>query len=99
MNPPGQPGVREYVLEPDPGAWREVEAAPDQVLGLGGDPGGGREGHPRLADLPLGLEGDVAAEHVVQQDAERPHRRRVPAVPAEPDPLGRGVDQGACRKS
>ena len=52
-----------------------------------------------IVSLSLCLEGDVAAEHVVQQDAERPHRRRVPAVPAEPDPLGRGVDQGACRKS
>ena len=89
--------MREDVLESDPGAGGEVEAAADEVLRLGGHVG--REGDPGLADLPLRLEGDVAAEHVVQQDAEGPHGRRVAAVPAQPDPLGRGVDQGACNGS
>ena len=45
--------MREDVLEADPGAGGEAEAAADQVLRLGGRGAraGGREGDPRLADL------------------------------------------------
>ena len=49
-----------------------------------------------LTNLPLGLERDVAAEHVVQQDAEGPHGGRVTAVPPQPDPLWRRVHASAC---
>ena len=45
--------MREDVLEADPGAGGEAEAAADQVLRLGGRGAraGGREGDPRLAYL------------------------------------------------
>ena len=52
-----------------------------------------------LTNLPLGLERDVAAEHVVQQDAEGPHGGRVTAVPPQPDPLWRRVHEGACEQA
>ena len=47
--------------------------------------------------LSLRLEGDVSAEHVVEEDAERPHRRSVAAVPTQTDPLRRRVDKRAWK--
>jgi len=45
-------------------------------------------------DLRVRLEGDVATDHVVQEDAEGPDGQAVGAVPTEFDPLGRRVDSG-----
>ena len=44
------------------------------------------------ADLLVLLEGDVAADHVVEEDAQRPHGGGWAVVPIEADPLWRGVN-------
>ena len=49
-NQPGEPGVGEDVLEADPGAGGEAEAAAHQVLRLRGH-APGREGDAGLTDL------------------------------------------------
>ena len=48
-----------------------------------------------VADLLVGLEGDVAADHVVEEDAQGPDGGLGAQVARTPDPLGRGVDPGA----
>ena len=46
-------------------------------------------------DGRVGLVGNVAADHVVEEDAEGPDGHRAGVVPAEPDPLRRRVDTGS----
>ena len=81
---------RDPVLRPD------AETRPDQVLALR------RHAPPEaqlgVADLLVLLEGDVAADHVVEEDAEAPHGQGVAVIPATPDPLGRGVHPSTCRE-
>ncbi len=48
----------------------------------------------RAADLLIRLEGDVSANHVVQQDAQGPDSGGVAVVAAKHDPLGRRVHAG-----
>ena len=50
-----------------------------------------------VADLVVCLEGDVAADHVVKEDAQGPDGGLGAQVPRTPDPLGRGVDPGALK--
>ena len=50
-----------------------------------------------VADLVVCLEGDVAADHVVEEDAQGPDGGLGAQVPRTPDPLGRGVDPGALK--
>ena len=47
------------------------------------------------ADGRVGLVGNVAAEHVVEEDAEGPDGHRAGVVAAAPDPLRRRVDTGS----
>ena len=49
-----------------------------------------------LAYLLVTLERNITAHHVVEQDAEGPHRGRLAVVPALLYPLGRGVHSGTC---
>ena len=73
--------------------WPESQAGEDEGPAGGGDVG--REGGVGAADVLVGLEGDVAADHVVEEDAEAPHGQGVAVIPATPDPLGRGVHAGS----
>jgi len=77
------------VLRPD------AETRPDQVLALRGD--GAAEGELGVADLVVPLEGDISADHVVEQDAKAPDGEGVAVVAAAADPLGRGVHAGAVK--
>ena len=49
-------------------------------------------------DLLVPLEGDVPTDHVVEEDAEAPHRGAAALVPVQLDPLGRRVHSRACNR-
>ena len=68
---------------------------PDHVLTRDGDVVS--EVQLGVADLVIRLEGDVAADHVVEEDAQGPDGGLGAQVPRTPDPLGRGVDPGALK--
>ena len=70
---------------------------PDQVLTRDGD--FVSEVQLGVADLVVRLEGDVAADHVVEEDAQGPHSQRVAVVAATADPLWWSVDPGACKRN
>ena len=71
------------------------EALSDQVLTLGRHPV--TEPQLRAADLLVALEGDVAADHVVQEDAQGPHGGQLPVVSVVSDPLGRRIHPGPVK--
>ena len=85
--------MAEDVLEAEAGLRRDLEAAADEVLALVGE--ADAEAELRAADLLVGLEGDVAADHVEEEDAERPDGGLLAAVAAVADPLRWRVDPGA----
>ncbi len=70
------------------------KALGDQVLALWTDVA--VEADPRAADLLVRLEGDVAADHVVQEDAQAPDSGLVAVVLVALDPLGRGIHTRTC---
>ena len=89
------------IVEPGVGGQRghagsegrvHCEALSDQVLALGWH----SVAEPQLgaADLLVALEGDVAADHVIEEDAQAPHRGQLPVVAVVSDPLWRRVDPG-----
>ena len=84
------PGVREDPVEGYSGAGLDPQAPLDEVAALS------RQADAEVdlgrADLLVLLEGDVAADHVVEEDAQRPHGGGWAVVPIEADPLWRGVN-------
>ena len=91
----GHPGVAQDLIQVDPILGSDPQAGPDKVLAFLGE----RPPEPDVgvADLLVLLEGNVAADHVEEEDAERPDGGRVPVVPAAADPLGGSVHAGACK--
>ena len=75
--------------------WSESQAGEDERPAGGGDVG--REGGVGAADVLVGLEGDVAADHVVEEDAKGPDGRLLAQVAAEPHPFRWGVDSGSLK--
>ena len=51
-----------------------------------------------IADLLVFLEGDVALDHVVEEDAKRPDSERVALVSRASNPFRGGVYSGACEE-
>ena len=49
-------------------------------------------------DLFVRLEGDVATDHVVEEDAQGPDGGAGTLVPVKGDPFRRGVDSGSWKK-
>ena len=91
----GHPGVAQDLIQVDPILGSDPQAGPDKVLAFLGE----RPPEPDVgvADLLVLLEGNVAADHVEEEDAERPDGGRVPVVPAAADPLGGSVHAGAWK--
>ena len=50
-----------------------------------------------VADLLIPLEWDVAADHVIEEDAQGPHGHGLVVIATLPDPLWRGVHPGAVK--
>ena len=88
------PGVPGDLAQLDAARRVDPQALRHQVLALGADRA--VEAEPRRADLLVRLKGDVAAHHVVEEDAQRPHRGLVAVVLVALDPLRRGVHPGPC---
>ena len=89
------PRVVEDVLELDAVGGADAQAAADEVLALVGEAGAELDlGH---ADLLVLLEGDVAADHVVEEDAEAPDRGRVAVVAGAADPLRGSINPRTCK--
>ena len=89
----GEPGVAEDVLQGYPILGPDLEATADKVTARVGD--GSAEVDFGGADLVIGLEGDVALDHVEEKDAETPHGGGSAEVAAAGDPLRRGVHTGS----
>ena len=92
-----EPGVAGQLVEGEPVAGVHRQAALDhllQALGEGRALGPVREA---LQDLLVLLEGDVADDEVVEQDAEAPDGEAARRVPTTQDPLGGRVHAGTCR--
>ena len=66
-----------------------MKTLPDEVLTFETEPDSKSKLGP--ANLIVSLEGDVAAHHVVEEDAHGPDGGLFTVVPVGPDPLGRGV--------
>ena len=90
------PGVVEDLAQLDAARRVDPQALRHQVLALGADLA--VEAEPRRADLLVRLEGDVAADHVVEEDAQRPHGGRRAMVSVEANPLRRGVYPGTWKE-
>ena len=73
------------------------EALSDQVLALGRH--SVAEPHLRHTDLLVRLEGDVAADHVEQEDAEGPDSGQLTVVSVVSDPLWRSINPGTIKVS
>jgi hypothetical protein len=84
--------VLQDVLDGDPVGRSKSEAPSDQVLALVSE--SGSELEVCVADLLILLEGDVAADHVVEEDAQAPDGKPVSPVSPELDPLWRSVHSG-----
>ncbi len=67
-----------------------AQAAADEVLALVGEPRA--EFHLSHADLLILLEGNVAAHHVIEKDAQRPDGGGIAMVAGAADPLRRSID-------
>ena len=88
-----EPGMLEDVTQADAVLGPYPQAGQDQVLALGGD--GPTELDVGRTDLFVLLEGNVALDHVEEEDAEGPDGERVGPVPVAADPLRRRVHTGA----
>ena len=86
------PAVAEDVRERDSVLLLHPEAGRDQVPAGPGDLSA--ELQLTTADLLVLLEGDVATDHIEEEDPQGPDSGAVSMVLVEPDPLRRGVDSG-----
>ena len=103
---PGQAGLQADLVEPGvgddggeggPGLGVHPEALSDQVLALGRH--SVAEPHIGHTDLLVRLEGDVATDHVEEQDAEGPDSGQLTVVSVVSDPLRWGVHPGPVKVS
>ena len=92
-----EPGMAEDPVQSDAILRPDPETGSDQILTLGAH--GPPEAELRVADLLVLLEGDVAADHVIEEDAQGPDSQRVAVVAAASDPFWRSVDPGACKRN
>ena len=80
-------GVQSYSL-----FGQNCEAPLHQVHGGVGEAQVSVPGELAGAGVPVAGEGDVTAEHVVEEDAQGPDSQTLPLVSSRGNPLGRTVD-------
>ena len=90
-----KPGMREDVVQSDSLLGQKCEALLHQLHGGVGEVQVPVPGELAGAGVPVAGEGDVTAEHVVEEDTQGPDSQPVPGVAPLLDPLRRGVDPGA----
>ena len=86
----------EDLLDGDSVVGPQPEASANQILALVGQTSS--ELDVGVADLLVLLEGNVSADHVVEQDAEAPDGGGDSVVTAEADPLRRSVNASSCKR-
>lgn len=86
--------MAQHVLDGGPRASVQAEAGVDEVPARGAYPT--FEQRPGGADLVVPLERDVTADHVEQQDAQRPNLCLLTVVALPTDPFWWAVHPGAC---
>ena len=91
-----QPGMVEQARQVKPILRSDAKAASDQLLTFRRDVA--TKVDLGVADLLIFLEGDVALDHVVEEDAKRPDCERVALVSRASNPFWGGVYSGACRE-
>ena len=84
------------ILEQKTCVGREAKALGDQILALVRDEI--VEAEVGGADLLVRLKGDVAADHVIEEDPEGPDGGLVAVVLVALDPFGGRVDSGTCER-
>lgn len=87
-----KPGMLEDVLEGRSVARPILEATEDEVFALGWEPSRCPEVDHGAYDLVILFERDVTAHHVVEEDAQWPHRRRPTMISPVSNPFRRGVN-------
>ena len=92
-----EPGVGHDGGEAGPAVGVHTEALSDQILTLGGH--SVAEPHLCHTDLLVRLEGDVAADHVKQEDAQGPDSGQLTVVSVMSDPLWWSVHPGPIKVS
>ena len=81
--------MSENLLQGNSGRRADFQAALDQITTMGRH--SGSKGDVSVADLFVGLEGDVAAHHVIKQDPQAPDRGSGAVVTVESNPFGWSV--------
>ena len=84
-----EPRVEEHLFQRGAVVGAELEQAADQILTLARNVVRPLETDDGADYLVVLFEGNISAHHVVEQDAQRPHRRRHPVVFAVVDPFRR----------
>lgn len=74
----------------------DAQTGLDEVLALVGE--AGAELDLSGADLLVLFEGDVSADHVIEEDSKRPDGSGVAMVTAAPNPFWWGIDASAWKK-
>ena len=92
-----EPGMAEDTIQGNAVLRPNPETGSDQILTFGTN--GPPEAELCVADLLVLLEGDVAADYVVEEPAQGPDGQRVAVVAAASDPFWRSVDPGACKRN
>ena len=75
--------------------WSDSQTWSDKILTFCAERSS--EGKLWVTDLLVFLEGDVPADHVVEEDTERPDCERIAVISTASDPLRRSVDSGAWK--
>ena len=91
-----KPRMREQVLKTRPLIGLNLKTLADQVLTFDGKSDPETKFSP--TNLLVRLEGDVPADHVVEEDAHAPDGRLFAVVTTCADPLWRGVHSSTCEK-
>ena len=94
-----EPGVGGDLVDVQPLVGVDLETATDQALHLLAELQLGEPGEVGLGDLSVALEGDVAADHVVEEDSQGPDGQTLWSVGPGVDPLWGGVDSSALELS
>ena len=89
------PGVGQNLLQGGPALRVRAQAGPDEAHDGRRQLHVGPEGEAVVEDGIVGFEGNVADDHVVEQDPQRPHGRRDGVVGSGCYPLRGGVDPRA----
>jgi len=92
-----EPRVLKELLQAAAVVLSHGQALIDAILELGAESEFWSECNVGVFDLGIGFEGNVSADHVIQQDAQAPNGQTVPFIASEFDPFWWGVNSSAIK--